>query len=127
MDKITHEIRRANWKSIIEQCQQRPKGHSIKQWLLERDISEKSYYYWLRKIRKETCDQMNAAALSDVGQNCPVTFAEIPIHPISIPKAPNIPFQADVVIHTGALTIGVSNSISETLLKQMMEVVPHVS
>lgn len=127
MDKITHEIRRANWKSIIEQCQQRPKGLSIKQWLRERDISEKSYYYWLRKIRKETYEQMNPAMLSDVRQNCPVTFAEVPIHPVSIPEAPNIPFQADAVIHTGALTIGLSNSISETLLKQMMEVVTHVS
>jgi len=39
MDKITHEVRMANWKSIIEQCQQRSKGQSIKQWLSEREIS----------------------------------------------------------------------------------------
>lgn len=70
---------------------------------------------------------MNAAALSDVRQNCPVTFAEIPIHPLSIPEFPSIPFQADAVIHTGALTIRLSNSSSERLLKQMMEVVTHVS
>lgn len=41
MDKTTYEIRRANWMSTIKQCQQREKGQSIKQWLLEQDISEK--------------------------------------------------------------------------------------
>ena len=32
MDKTTHEVRLANWKSIIEQCQQRPEGQTAKQW-----------------------------------------------------------------------------------------------
>lgn len=127
MDKTTHEIRRANWMSTIEQCQQRPKGHSIKQWLLERDISEKSYYYWLRKLRKEAYEQMNASAPPDIRQSSPVTFTEIPILTAENPKVHNIPFQADAVIHTGTLTIGLSNSISETLLKQMMEVIAHAS
>ena len=31
MDKTTHEVRLANWKSIIEQCQQRPEGQTAKQ------------------------------------------------------------------------------------------------
>jgi len=127
MDKITHEVRRANWKSIIEQCQQRPKGQSIKQWLSEREISEKSYYYWLRKIRKEAYEQMNAPALPAVGQNSSVTFTEIPVRPAKNPESSNIPFQADAVIHAGTLTIGLSNSVSEALMKQVMEVVAHVS
>ena len=35
MDHITHEMRLANWKSIIEQCHTRPEGKTIKQWLSE--------------------------------------------------------------------------------------------
>ena len=34
MDKTTHEVRIANWRSIIEQCQARPEGQSAKQWLI---------------------------------------------------------------------------------------------
>ncbi len=35
MDKITHEVRLANWKNIIEQCNNRPKGTTIKHLLTE--------------------------------------------------------------------------------------------
>ena len=54
---LTHTVRRSNWINIIRQCQDRPAGTTAKQWLAENDISEKSYYYWLRKIRREVCEQ----------------------------------------------------------------------
>ena len=53
MDQITHEVRLANWKPIIEQCQARPEGQTAKQWLSKRGISEKNYYYWQRKVHQE--------------------------------------------------------------------------
>ena len=53
MDKTTHEIRIADWRSIIEQCQVRPEGQSARQWLADNGISEKNYYYWQRKVRQE--------------------------------------------------------------------------
>ena len=69
MDKSTHEIRLAHWKQIIEQCQSRPKEQTAKQWLEEHDISDKAYYYWLRKIRRMICDRSVAGGtLSVVSQ-----------------------------------------------------------
>lgn len=53
MDQSTHDVRRTNWLNIIEQCQQRPENMTVKQWLADNGIKEKSYYYWLRKFRKE--------------------------------------------------------------------------
>ena len=53
MDQSTHDVRRNNWLNIIEQCQQRPENMTVKQWLADNGIKEKSYYYWLRKFRKE--------------------------------------------------------------------------
>ena len=53
MDRITHQVRLANWTKIVEQCNNRPAGTTAKQWLSENGISNKSYYYWLRKIRQE--------------------------------------------------------------------------
>ena len=57
MDQLTHTVRRSNWINIIQQCQDRPAGTTAKQWLAENGISEKSYYYWHRKIRREVCEQ----------------------------------------------------------------------
>ena len=51
MDQTTHEFRLANWKAIIEQCQVRPKDQTAKDWMAENDISDKQYYYWLRRVR----------------------------------------------------------------------------
>lgn len=52
MDRITHQVRLANWTEIIEQCKNRPAVITAKQWLRDNGISDKSYYYWLRKIRQ---------------------------------------------------------------------------
>jgi len=38
MDNTTHEMRLAGWKEIIDNCQARPDGQTVKQWLAERDI-----------------------------------------------------------------------------------------
>ena len=53
MDRITHQVRLANWTKIIEQCNNCPAGTTAKQWLSDNGISDKSYYYWLRKLRQE--------------------------------------------------------------------------
>ena len=53
MDQSTHDVRRTNWLNIIEECQQRPENMTVKQWLADNGIKEKSYYYWLRKFRRE--------------------------------------------------------------------------
>ena len=76
MDQLTHTVRRSNWINIIRQCQDRPAGTTAKQWLAENDISEKSYYYWLRKIRREVCEQEE---LQDVTNPSALSFVEIPV------------------------------------------------
>jgi hypothetical protein len=53
MDKTTHEVRMAHWIEVVAQCQARPEGQTAKDWMNENGISEKQYYYWLRKIRSE--------------------------------------------------------------------------
>lgn len=93
MDKITHEVRRANWQSIIKQCQQRPNGQTAKDWLKDHDISEKSYYYWLRKIRNGAYEQMTSSNLPVINQEGTVTFAEVPIQQANDPQLPILFFR----------------------------------
>lgn len=126
MDRITHQVRLANWTKIIEQCNNRPAGTTAKQWLRDNGISDKSYYYWLRKIRQETYTSkgMELSAINSLSeQQQTVTFAEIPLpkRQTSITDT----FKADAVIHTGTMVIGISNTISDTLLSRLLEVAYH--
>lgn len=126
MDKITHEVRLANWTKIIEQCNNRPTGTTAKQWLSDNGISKKSYYYWLRKIRQNAYanTRKEPPALNPLqAQHSTVTFAEIPL--ADQPSIMTDHFKADAVIHTGTLVIGISNTISDTLLSRLLEVNHH--
>lgn len=126
MDRITHQVRLANWTKIIEQCNNRPAGTTAKQWLSENGISDKSYYYWLRKIRQEAyaSKEMELPAINSLQEpQSAVTFAEIslPEQQTSIADT----FKADAVIRTGTMVIGLSNSISDALLSRLLEVAHH--
>lgn len=126
MDRTTHQVRLANWAKIIEQCNNRPAGTTAKQWLRDNGISEKSYYYWLRKLRQEAYTNAGKefpAVSASREQQPAVTFAEIPL-----PDQQNSmtdTFRADAVIHTGTMVIGISNTISDTLLSRLLKVAHH--
>ena len=46
---VRNELRLQNWMGIIRECQE--SGLTNKEFCAQRGISEKTYYYWLRKIR----------------------------------------------------------------------------
>ena len=90
-------------------------------------LGDNCNYYWLRKIRKEAYEQMSSINLPATSQEGTVTFAELPVQPQGASESFGQSFQADAIIRTGKLTIGLSNTVSPGLLKQMLEVVIHVS
>lgn len=128
MDQITHDVRRATWQSIIKQCQERPEHTTVKQWCLENGIREKSYYYWLRKFRKEAAEQMLVPAA--VTKPSPVTFAEIPFTCSSDSCTKTVsdavlPVHSTAVLKYRELTIAVTNDISDLLLSRIIREVSH--
>lgn len=126
MDQLTHTVRRSNWINIIRQCQDRPAGTTAKQWLAENDISEKSYYYWLRKIRREVCEQVG---LQEVTNSSALSFVEIPVKTaLDTTPVPTVPAAMTpvAVIRSGRLTLELSNDISESLLCRLLQEVLHV-
>lgn len=46
---VRNELRMQNWMEIIRECQE--SGLTNKEFCAQRGISEKTFYYWLRKIR----------------------------------------------------------------------------
>ncbi|MCD8015137.1 MAG: IS66 family insertion sequence element accessory protein TnpB [Lachnospiraceae bacterium] len=139
MDKITHEVRISHWKQVVEQCQARPEGQSAKQWLAENGISSKTYYYWLRKIRKLAYEQSasnttfqsvgagNAVATVATEPEAPVSFAEIPFS-IGNESSSGLDscFQPATVIKMGRASIAFSNGASPELVASITrEVLNH--
>lgn len=124
MDQSTHDIRRANWLNIVNQCQERPSDISAKQWLADNGINEKAYYYWLRKFRKEAYERIQVPAAA---QSAEVSFAEISI-PMDNPSG-SMPcaLHSDpvAVIKYGRISIEISNDISEAILSRLLQEAAH--
>lgn len=128
MDQITHTVRNFNWKDIILECQNRPAGMSAKQWMAENQISEKSYYYWQRKFRKEAFEQMNkSSVLPTVQGSSNISFAEICIPGPKKAFSDIIPenIKPTAVIKTTTMTLELSNDISDNLLSRILQEVLH--
>ena len=122
MDACTHEVRLNQWKLIIEQCQSRPDGQTARQWLAENRIQEKTYYYWLRRVRKEVYSRLSngSASLPAMQEKGTVTFAEVPMRPQQNPET-LFSSQPAVVIKTSHATVAVSNEVSDRLLTRLLQ------
>ncbi len=128
MDQISHTVRNSRWKDIILQCQNRPAEMSAKQWMTENQVSEKSYYYWQRKLRTEAFKQMDHSPMLPVAkETSEVSFAEIrmpgPTKSVSdiIPET----IRPTAVIKTATMTIALSNDIADDLLSRILCEVSH--
>lgn len=123
MDKSTHEVRSRNWADIISRCQSRPEGQTVKQWLLENKVPEKSYYYWLRKFRKQAYDSIQdiePPAITDDNNPPMVAFAEIPAEEL----APQFTSPA-IIIKTRKLMLEISSAIPAESIVELVKVVAH--
>lgn len=53
---VRDEYRMQHWLEIIHECQ--TSGLTNKEFCAQRGISEKTYYYWLRKVRSAATEAM---------------------------------------------------------------------
>jgi len=125
MDQITHEMRLKNWEHVVEECNRRPEGVTVKQWLSENGINVKVYYYWLRRVRQAAYDQMKLEQSGElaVTSDRRVSYAEITLtgntssgpamHPVA-------------VISSGNLSIDISENASEEFLMKLMRAIKYV-
>ena len=125
MDQCTHEVRAEYWRNIIKACGQRPAEQSAKKWMDENGICEQSYYHWQRKFRQQAYDQMKEKEmLPSVTEKAEVSFAEIPYTPAvgreDIPGVSEVGCTPAAVIRTSAMSIEISNQISESLLSRIL-------
>lgn len=53
---VKKQVIEAEWVERIRQC--RESGLTVSEWCRQNSINPKTYYYHLRKIRKEICEQI---------------------------------------------------------------------
>ena len=124
MDHSTFEVRLASWMEIISQCQARPDGMTAKQWLADNNISEKSSYYWLRRVRLNALGKQPEPLLvpsaASNNEPMPIQLAEIPVSHVCEPDD-----QPVVVIRTKRATIEIGAGIPDELAAKLMKAVSH--
>ena len=122
MDQATHEVRLQQWKEIIQA--QLASGQSKRAWCQENGVSEKQFFYWQRRIRKEIYEtQKNALELVKAA-NITQGLVELPVMQRTISKAEE-GFCPEAVISIGNITVGITGNISEELLMSIGKMIRH--
>jgi putative transposase len=113
MDKITHEMRLAQWTSIIRECNS--SGIPKKSWMATNNVDEKRFYYWQRRIRQEAIQELQPTRTSTA------TFVELPAPSTNYQQGT----QPDAVLHIGNCALEIRNSMSPMLLQTIVKVMSH--
>ena len=71
MDQKALQIRRSQWEQIVLEGNQA--SISKKEWCKQNGISEKSFYYWQRKIRLQAAEALEAEKAVPVCSGSPST------------------------------------------------------
>jgi hypothetical protein len=117
--EVTHKYRLNQWTGIIREC--RSSGQTVSSWCADHDINPKSYYYWLKKVRKAACE-----VLPSIGAG------NSPIVPVNIPTntagTGSIAQDSSLVIllHLGTVTLELRNNATEILIENTLRALQNV-
>ena len=118
MDKITHKVRCEQWTKIIKECL--ASGMNKTAWCREHGISDKSFFYWQRRLREEayisTVESSSLPSVS-VPAEPSVDFVELRLPEQS--ARPSAAFRPDVIIRKNSFSIEISNTASAELLSRI--------
>ena len=118
MDKITHKVRCEQWTKIIKECL--ASGMNKTAWCREHGISDKSFFYWQRRLREEayisTVESSSLPAIS-VPTEPSVDFVELRLSEQS--AVSSAAFRPDVIIRKDSFSLEISNTASEELLSRI--------
>ncbi len=96
MDDVTTvkmNYRFEQWSKTISACQS--SGQTVTCWCSDNGINVKSYYYWLRKIRKQACDSVTSSSVPEIREI-------VPVHKDSIVAAVS---SRPITLHVGTATL----------------------
>lgn len=139
MDKEAAAIRFANWEQLIVVANS--SGLRKREWCAQNGITEKSFYYWQRKVREKAIETMKA--LKPVGESMPAaiqqdqemtlsrtesSFVELSFQneAPAIPAAPCEPApnnHAELMLQVGDCQLFINGNIQEQTLATVLKVI----
>ena len=125
MDQKASQIRRSQWERIVFEGNKAT--ISKKEWCKQNGISEKSFYYWQRKIRTQAVETLEATKA--VSMPVPAsTFVELPFLSTPQPAMEPTPPQSlspELMMQIGDCRIYVTGAVQEHTLGTVMKVIRH--
>lgn len=112
------------WLNAIHEC--RSSGLTNQAWCEQNNLSLKSYYYWIAKIRKLAIEDIPrkdhmvslAHTMSQTSSSSDEIFTEL-----SVPVSRQSSSDTAAVIHIGDIMIDISENISPEFLMSILKVV----
>lgn len=123
MDKITHKVRCEQWTEIIKECL--ASGMNKTAWCREHGISDKSFFYWQRRLREEA---YISTVESESSSPPAVNAVSVPAEPsvdfveLRLPErstVSSVTFRPDVIIRKDSFSLEISNTASAELLSRI--------
>lgn len=111
MDQVTQaktQFRLEQWKKLISQCQ--ASGMSVCSWCKQNNVSEPSYYYYLKRIRKQTLINLPVS----VPEEKLVAFKKLEV------QTPITDTQTAVTIHLPSAKIEVRDGTSQQTVEAVL-------
>ena len=113
MDPVTlakNQIRADRWRMLIQTCQQ--SGQTVISWCEENNVNIKSYYYWLRKLRKQ---ELCAKELPiPIPEEKPIVFKQLEV------KTPVAGTRAAVIMRLPNATLEISEGASQQTIQAVL-------
>jgi transposase-like protein len=117
--EVTHNYRLSKWTEIIREC--RSSGQTVVSWCSEHNINEKSYYYWLKRVRTAACEALPATN--------PKSNSIVPIEITSLsPRSKTVDRRAsaDITLNFGSITLELHNTASSALIENTLRALQNV-
>ena len=111
MDEIMNlktEFRTKQWVNIIQDC--KTSGMTAVAWCSKNNVSIKSYYYWLRKLRSTACRQGSLPSAQEMKQ----------IVPLSLDRTASSS-SAAITVHMASVSVDIGNRASKETIQAVLE------
>jgi transposase-like protein len=117
MDQVSiakSELRFQQWTELIADRQS--SGMTVKAWCALHDINIKTYYYWLRKIRKQALDNSPVPVSNTLpaANKEPISFKKLEV------KSPVSGMQAAVIVHLPQATLEVAQGTDQQTVEAVL-------
>ena len=118
------QVKLQYWLDVIRQC--RASGLTNQVWCEQHDISLKSYYYWIAKIRKMALEELprkNHGSRPVMEQTVPMLDAAPEFTEVSLRDRQDFSAPLAAVLHIGSVTVELFEDTSRELLEAVMKAV----